>query len=56
MPKFLVRGSYNSEGAKGVLKGGGSARREATKRAIESVGGRLESYYFVFGADDFTRK
>ena len=53
MPKFLVRGSYSLDGTKGLIKAGGSARREAVKKACESVGGRLESYYFVFGPDDF---
>lgn len=38
--------------AKGVLKGGGSARRAAAQQAIESVDGRLEAFYFAFGEDD----
>ncbi|HET9341950.1 MAG TPA: GYD domain-containing protein [Candidatus Eremiobacteraceae bacterium] len=42
-------GEYN----KGLLKQGGSARREAIGKLLESVGGRLESLYFAFGADDF---
>jgi uncharacterized protein with GYD domain len=54
MPKFLIRGGYSPEGSKGLLKGGGSARRDAVKQAVESVGGRLESFYFVLGADDYS--
>ena len=53
MPKFLIRGAYSPEGTKGLLKAGGSARREALKRALESVGGRLETFYFAFGSDDY---
>jgi len=35
------------------MKGGGSARRDAVKQAIESVGGKLESFHFALGTDDF---
>jgi len=53
MAKYLYVGSYTASGAKGTLKDGGSARREAARKAVESVGGTLESFYFGFGADDF---
>lgn len=53
MAKYLYIGSYTAEGAKGALAEGGTARREAARKVIESVGGTLESYYFGFGADDF---
>ena len=53
MPKFLVQGSYTPEGLQGVLAEGGTGRRAATQEAIESLGGRLESFYFAFGSDDF---
>lgn len=53
MPKYLVRGSYTNEGLKGVLKEGGSKRVAAVKQLIESVGGKLEAFYFAFGDDDF---
>jgi uncharacterized protein with GYD domain len=53
MPKYMLIGSYTAEGAKGLLKEGGSARRAAGKAAIESAGGTLESYYFGFGTDDY---
>jgi len=51
--KYLIIGSYTAEGAKGVLKEGGSGRRQAATQAVESVGGKLESLYWGFGADDF---
>ncbi len=53
MPKYLFQGSYTSEGVNGVLKEGGSKRREATKQFVQGLGGTLEAYYFAFGNDDF---
>jgi len=53
MGKYLVQGAYSVEGHKGLLKQGGSARREAISKLVESVGGRLETVYFAFGAEDF---
>jgi uncharacterized protein with GYD domain len=53
VPKFLVQGSYTPDGLRGVLAEGGTGRRTATKEAIEALGGRLESFYFAFGSDDF---
>jgi len=52
MAKFLVRAAYTAEGARGVLKGGGSARRKAVEELLTSVGGKLEAFYFAFGEDD----
>jgi uncharacterized protein with GYD domain len=53
MPKYLLRGSYTQEGVKGVLKEGGTSRREALAKAAEAVGGSLETFYYAFGEDDF---
>ena len=52
MPKFLIDASYTSEGVKGVQSGGGTARVEAVSRAVEGLGGRVESFYFAFGDTD----
>ncbi|HEY5697287.1 MAG TPA: GYD domain-containing protein [Acidimicrobiales bacterium] len=52
MPKYLFIASYSSEGAQGVLDGGGSARRSAINEMAESMGGSVESFYFAFGSDD----
>jgi len=52
MPKYLLEVSYTAEGAKGVLKDGGSKRRAAAQTAIESLGGKLETFYFAFGRSD----
>ncbi|HEX3280684.1 MAG TPA: GYD domain-containing protein [Pyrinomonadaceae bacterium] len=53
MPKYLIQGSYSEQGLKGVLKEGGSSRREAAEQSIKGMGGRLEAYYYAFGSDDF---
>ncbi len=52
MPKFLVRGNYKGDGVAGLMKEGGSARRDAAQAAIESVGGSLDSMYYAFGDTD----
>ena len=53
MPKYLIRASYTVEGLKGLLKEGGTKRRDATAQAIKSLGGTQEAYYFAFGDNDF---
>ena len=52
MAKYLINGSYTAEGAKGLMKEGGTARKAAVQKALESVGGKLESVYYTFGASD----
>ena len=52
MPKFLMEVSYTAEGAKGLLKDGGSKRLAAAKALCESIGGKLEVMYFAFGDTD----
>ena len=52
MAKYLITASYTAEGAKGVLKDGGTKRREAAAAAIKSAGGKLEAFYFAFGEND----
>jgi uncharacterized protein with GYD domain len=52
MAKYLIEASYTAEGLKGVLKEGGSARREAVSAALKGLGGRIESMYYAFGDTD----
>ena len=52
MAKYLINGSYTADGAKGLLKEGGTARKAAVQKALESVGGKLESVYYTFGTSD----
>jgi uncharacterized protein with GYD domain len=53
MSKYLFHGSYTPEGFKGLMAEGGVKRREAAIRSLESVGGKLEAFYFAFGDNDF---
>ncbi len=53
MPKYLYHGSYTDKGLKGLMKDGGSKRVKVTKKAIESLGGKMEAYYFALGGTDF---
>lgn len=52
MGKYLIKASYTPDGLKGVMKAGGTSRVKALERAVEGVGGSLESFYFAFGGDD----
>ncbi len=52
MAKYLVEASYTTEGARGVMKDGGSKRRAAAEKAIKNAGGTLEAFYFAFGHTD----
>jgi uncharacterized protein with GYD domain len=53
MPKYLYHGSYTDKGIKGLMKDGGTKRVKVTKKAIESLGGKMEAYYFALGGTDF---
>src|SRR5260221_14728441 len=52
MAKFLIQAAYTIDGAKGVLKEGGSARKAQISQIPERVGGKLETFYFAFGEWD----
>jgi uncharacterized protein with GYD domain len=52
MATYLVEASYLSKGVSGLLKEGGTRRREAVDELFKSLGGRLEAFYFVFGDRD----
>jgi uncharacterized protein with GYD domain len=47
MAKYLLQASYTVEGLEGLLKEGGSARREAVAKATEALGGTLEAFYSI---------
>jgi uncharacterized protein with GYD domain len=53
MPKYLITGSYTTQGVQGVMAEGGSGRVAAVRTLVESLGGTLESMYFAFGSDDW---
>jgi uncharacterized protein with GYD domain len=52
MAKYLIKAAYNPEGARGLLKEGGSARRDMVKKIVESLGGKLETFYYAYGDVD----
>lgn len=52
MPKYLFQASYTAEGLKGLLKEGGSSRRDTLAQLVEGLGGSLESFYYAFGEND----
>jgi uncharacterized protein with GYD domain len=52
MPKYLIQGRYTSEGLKGLAKDKASGRKSAVQAAVKSLKGKVESFYFTFGADD----
>lgn len=52
MPKYLMEAKYTAQGLEGLRHDGGSARRVAVERAIETLGGTVESFHFAFGDCD----
>lgn len=52
MPKFMIKASYAPEGVRGLLKEGGTGRRAAVQKLIESIGGKLDAFYFAYGEAD----
>jgi uncharacterized protein with GYD domain len=52
LPKYLFEARYNAEGAVGLAKEGGTGRRDAVKKHLEQLGGKLEAMYFAFGDVD----
>ena len=52
MPRYLAHASYTVEGLKGLLKDGGTKRREAIEQLAKGLGGTLEAFYYAFGDDD----
>lgn len=52
MPKYLIQASYRTEGLKGLMKDKASGRKAAVTKAVEGLGGKVEAFYYAFGADD----
>ena len=52
MPKFLIKASYNAEGARGLMKEGGTARRALVEKLVQGLGGKVEAFYFAYGDAD----
>jgi uncharacterized protein with GYD domain len=52
MPKYLIQASYAGEGLKGLIREGGTSRRETVTKVIEGMGGKMETFYYAFGDFD----
>lgn len=52
MPKYMIQASYTPDGLKGLAKDKASGRKAAVQAAMKNVKGKVESFYFAFGADD----
>lgn len=52
MGKYLICGKFVGEGVKGLLQEGGSARVSVVEKLFESLGGKLECFYYAFGEYD----
>jgi uncharacterized protein with GYD domain len=53
MPKYLMQGSYTAEGLRGLLKDGGTKRRQVVEDITKQMGGKLEAFYIAYGHNDF---
>lgn len=52
MAKYLFRTSYTQTGVAGLLREGGTGRRDALRQTVEGLGGALDGFYYAFGDDD----
>lgn len=52
MPKYLAQATYTVEGMQGLFKYGGTKRREAVEELADSLGGRVEAFYYALGDSD----
>jgi uncharacterized protein with GYD domain len=52
MAKFLIHGKYSQAGIQGAVKEGFAARESYVRTLTESVGGKVEAFYFAYGHED----
>jgi uncharacterized protein with GYD domain len=52
MPKYLIQARYTTEGIQGLVKDSASGRRADVQSAVKALGGKVDAFYFAFGADD----
>jgi len=52
MAKYMIQATYTQSGVQGVMKEGGSGRRDAIAGLLGGWGGTLDGFYFAFGATD----
>lgn len=49
MARYLFRAKYTQAGVTGLLKEGGTGRRDALQQTIEGMGGTLHDLFYAFG-------
>ena len=52
MPLYLWQATYTPTGTKGLMKDGGSKRKQLVGQMVEKTGGKLHSFYYAFGETD----
>ena len=52
MPHYLLQGRYTTDSIKAMVESP-SDREAAARKLIEAVGGKLHSFFFCFGSEDF---
>ena len=52
MAKYLVSGGYTAEAWSSMIENP-TSRVQAAQKIAEALGGKLESFYWTFGEDDF---
>src|SRR5687768_11512092 len=52
MAKYLLSYSYSKEALQALLKDGGSKRRAVAEALAESLGAKVEAFYYTFGEHD----
>jgi uncharacterized protein with GYD domain len=52
MPKFLIEAAYTAEGLRALHKDKASGRKQAVVKAVESLEGKVEAFYFSLGKHD----
>jgi uncharacterized protein with GYD domain len=52
MAKYLYQVNYTAAGIKGLIDDSASGRRADVQATVKALGGKIESFYYAFGADD----
>lgn len=52
MPKYMIEVNYVGAGVRGLLKDGGTTRREIVEEMMAKLGCKLESFYYAMGPTD----
>ncbi|MFN8186398.1 MAG: GYD domain-containing protein [Gaiellales bacterium] len=52
MARYLLKVSYTAEGARGLLKEGGTKRKTYVSNLARKAGAKIVTFDFAFGSDD----